>query len=419
MNTHLTLLQALVILLPLFGFVVAILAPNKMKKMYLVETGIMFVSLVLAAILFFTKIFNFSEEIIRSQFTLFSLGMGEKPFELLVDLTMDNMTVSLLFMVTLISFLVHFFSLEYMAEDPLKNRYFGYLGLFTFSMLGLVSTGSILFIYIFWELVGLSSYLLIGFWGYKDEAADACSKAFITNRVGDFGFFLGVLTLFITYRSFDLFYIFGEIAKGSYPYGSEVWLTVAGLLLFCGAIGKSAQFPLHVWLPDAMAGPTPVSALIHAATMVAAGVYMIVRLFPMFTETAFIVIGVIGGFSALMAATVALTQLDIKKILAYSTVSQLGLMVLAVGVGAYQAAIIHLMFHAFFQSRFIPWFRVNNSRYAFSGYHGYGRAEEKDARCFLHDPYVCSLFDWLPLDDWVPFKRNDFDLLVSTRKYDG
>ncbi len=350
MNTQLTIFQVLIILLPLLGFVVAILAPKQMKKMYVVEVGIMFISLLLAGILFFTKILNHSEELVRYNFTLFSLVLNGESFNFLVDLTMDNMTVTLLFMVTLISFLVHFFSLEYMHDEPLKNRYFGYLGLFTFSMLGLISTGSIMFIYIFWELVGLSSYLLIGFWGYKDEAASACSKAFITNRVGDFGFFLGILMLFITYRSFDLFYIFGEVANGQYPYGSELWLTITGLLLFAGAMGKSAQFPLHVWLPDAMAGPTPVSALIHAATMVAAGVYMIVRLFPIFTEGAFLTIGLIGGFSALMAATIALTQLDIKKILAYSTVSQLGLMVLAVGVGAYQAAIIHLMFHAFFKA---------------------------------------------------------------------
>jgi len=349
MNTQLTIFQILIVLLPLFGFLVAILPPKSYKKMYLAEVGILFIALILSAVLFFMKIFTLPDETIRSTFTLFTVG-GSEGFNFIVDLTMDNMTVALLFMVSLISFLVHFFSLEYMADEPLKNRYFGYLGLFTFSMLGLLSTGSIIFIYIFWELVGLSSYLLIGFWGFKDEAASACSKAFITNRVGDFGFFLGILMLFITYNSFDLFYIFDQIGAGKYPLGSEMWLTVTGLLLFAGAVGKSAQFPLHVWLPDAMAGPTPVSALIHAATMVAAGVYMIVRLFPLFTESSFLIIGFIGGFSALMAATIALTQIDIKKILAYSTVSQLGLMVLAVGVGAYHAAIIHLLFHAFFKA---------------------------------------------------------------------
>lgn len=349
MNTQLTIFQVLIVLLPLFGFLIAILPPKSYKKMYIAEVGILFITLVLSAVLFFMKIFSLPDETIRNTFTLFTVG-GSDGFNFIVDLTMDNMTVALLFMVSLVSFLVHFFSLEYMSHEPLKNRYFGYLGLFTFSMLGLLSTGSIIFIYIFWELVGLSSYLLIGFWGFKDEAASACSKAFITNRVGDFGFFLGILMLFITYNSFDLFYIFDQIGAGKYPFGSEMWLTVTGLLLFAGAVGKSAQFPLHVWLPDAMAGPTPVSALIHAATMVAAGVYMIVRLFPLFTETSFLVIGFIGGFSALMAATIALTQIDIKKILAYSTVSQLGLMVLAVGVGAYHAAIIHLLFHAFFKA---------------------------------------------------------------------
>ncbi len=350
MNTQLTIIQLLVVLLPLLGFMVAILSPRSMKKMYIAEVSIMFVSLLLAAFLFVIKIHDYPNDTIGLSFTLFTLGGAGEGFKFIVDIAMDNMTVALLFMVTLISFLVHFFSLEYMHDEPLKNRYFGYLGLFTFSMLGLLSTGSIMFIYIFWELVGLSSYLLIGFWGYKDEAANACSKAFITNRVGDFGFFLGILMLFITYGTFSLTDIFRMISEGQYPLGSEMWLTVTGLLLFAGAVGKSAQFPLHVWLPDAMAGPTPVSALIHAATMVAAGVYMIVRLFPMFTEGAFLTIGIIGGFSALMAATIALTQLDIKKILAYSTVSQLGLMVLAVGVGAYHAAIIHLLFHAFFKA---------------------------------------------------------------------
>jgi NADH-quinone oxidoreductase subunit L len=237
-----------------------------------------------------------------------------------------------------------------MKGDIRYNRYFAYLGLFTFSMSGIVLTHNMLMMYIFWELVGISSYLLIGFWYEKKSASDAGKKAFIVNRIGDLGMLAGLLILFITYNSFSFSEIFGEIAKGNLPFNSEFWLTITGILIFCGAIGKSAQFPLHVWLPDAMEGPTPVSALIHAATMVAAGVYLVVRVFGILTADAMLVIAIIGALSAFIPATIALTQNDIKRVLAYSTISQLGYMIMALGVGAYKFAFFHLITHAFFKA---------------------------------------------------------------------
>jgi NADH-quinone oxidoreductase subunit L len=256
----------------------------------------------------------------------------------------------MLFVVALISMLVHLYSIAYMKGDERYNRYFAYLGIFTFSMNGIVLTHNILMMYIFWELVGLSSYLLIGFWFEKKSAADAGKKAFIVNRVGDIGMFAGILILFFTYKTFSFEEIFNSISSGILPFNSTFWLSVTGILLFCGAIGKSAQFPLHVWLPDAMEGPTPVSALIHAATMVAAGVYLVIRIFGLLTADAMLFIAVIGMISSFIPATIALTQNDIKKVLAYSTISQLGYMIMALGVGAYQFAFFHLVTHAFFKA---------------------------------------------------------------------
>jgi NADH-quinone oxidoreductase subunit L len=217
-------------------------------------------------------------------------------------------------------------------------------------MLGIVLTHNLLMMYIFWELVGLSSYLLIGFWFEKKSAADASKKAFIVNRIGDIGMFLGILILFANYKTFTFDAIYTQMSSGVLPFESNAWLTAAGILIFLGAVGKSAQFPLHVWLPDAMEGPTPVSALIHAATMVAAGVYLVTRIFVMLTADAMLVIAVVGAFTSLVAATIALTQNDIKKVLAYSTVSQLGYMVMSLGVGAYAFAFFHLVTHAFFKA---------------------------------------------------------------------
>jgi NADH-quinone oxidoreductase subunit L len=234
-----------------------------------------------------------------------------------------------------------------MHGDPRYNRFFAYLSIFSFSMLGLVLSESLLFIYIFWELVGLSSYLLIGFWFEKKSAADACKKAFIVNRVGDFGFLIGILIIYATCGVLGYDEVFRAIGEGKL---SGTLLTLAGVALFCGAIGKSAQFPLHVWLPDAMEGPTPVSALIHAATMVAAGVYLVGRVYPVFTPDAFLVIAYIGLITLFLAATIALTQNDIKRVLAYSTTSQLGFMIMGLGVGGYTAGLTHLTTHAAFKA---------------------------------------------------------------------
>jgi NADH-quinone oxidoreductase subunit L len=239
-----------------------------------------------------------------------------------------------------------------MHDDPGYSRYFAGLSLFTFSMLGIVLSNNFLQLFIFWELVGVSSYLLIGFWFEKPAAADAAKKAFITNRLGDFGFILGILVVWATLGS--LHFATLENALKQNPQALGALATAAGLLIFCGAVGKSAQFPLHVWLPDAMEGPTPVSALIHAATMVAAGVYMLCRVFFLLNSQALIVIAIIGGVTALLAAVIAVQQNDIKRILAYSTLSQLGYMVMAVGLARTShdpsPAMYHLVTHAFFKA---------------------------------------------------------------------
>jgi NADH-quinone oxidoreductase subunit L len=259
----------------------------------------------------------------------------------------DNLTAVMLLVVTIVSTLVHLFSIGYMHGDPRYSRFFAYLSIFSFSMLGLVLAESFLFIYIFWELVGLSSYLLIGFWFEKKSASDAGKKAFIVNRVGDFGFLIGILIIYATCGVLGYDQVFQAIGEGKL---AGTLLTLAGIGVFCGAIGKSAQFPLHVWLPDAMEGPTPVSALIHAATMVAAGVYLVGRVYPIFTPDAFLFIAYVGLITLFLTATIALAQNDIKKVLAYSTCSQLGYMVMGLGVGGYTAGLAHLATHAAFKA---------------------------------------------------------------------
>lgn len=272
-------------------------------------------------------------------------------FSLKIGIALDNMAIVMLCVVTIVSALVHLYSVGYMKGDPKYSRFFSFLSFFSFSMLGLVLADNLLIIYAFWELVGLSSYLLIGFWHEKDSAADAGKKAFITNRIGDAGMLIGILLVFTTLGTLNIQEIFHKI-PGAMEAGvlTAGMLTAIGICLFCGAIGKSAQFPLHVWLPDAMEGPTPVSALIHAATMVAAGVYLVARLFTMLTFDASLVIAYVGGFTALFAATIAVAQNDIKRVLAYSTVSQLGYMVMALGAGAYMAGFFHLVTHAMFKA---------------------------------------------------------------------
>ena len=268
-------------------------------------------------------------------------------FHLKVGVALDNMALMMLVVVTLVSALVHLFSVGYMHGDPKYPRFFAFLSFFSFSMLGLVLADNLFVIYAFWELVGISSYLLIGFWHERKAPADAAVKAFVVNRVGDAGMLIGILLVFTALGTLNLREIAQGVALGKLSGGL---LTAAGICLFCGAVGKSAQFPLHVWLPDAMEGPTPVSALIHAATMVAAGVYLVARLFTILTPDASIVIAYIGGFTAIFAATIAVAQNDIKRVLAYSTVSQLGYMIMALGSGSYLAGFFHLVTHAMFKA---------------------------------------------------------------------
>ncbi len=262
----------------------------------------------------------------------------------------DPPAALLLVIVCLVSFLVHLFSIEYMKEDDGFIRYFTFLGLFTFSMIGIVIADNLLIIFMFWELVGFCSYLLIGHWYKKESAVKASKKAFLVNRIGDVGFMIGLAICWSQFQTFDIAQLkteFSALAPMSIP---SVLLTVLGISLFTGAIGKSAQFPLQVWLPDAMEGPTPVSALIHAATMVAAGVYFVFRLYFMMSPDALTIIAIMGSITAFMGAVAAMTQHDIKKVLAFSTISQLGYMIMALGVGAKNGALFLLYTHAFFKA---------------------------------------------------------------------
>ncbi len=274
-------------------------------------------------------------------------------FKLTMGYTIDHLASLMLVIVTTVAFLVMVYTDGYMAHDPGYVRFYAYLSLFSSSMLGLVISPNLLQIYVFWELVGMCSYLLIGFWYGREGAADACQKAFITNRVGDFGLLLGMLAIFWATGSFE-FEVMGDrltalVENGTLTAGV---VSIFAILVFLGPVAKSAQFPLHVWLPDAMEGPTPISALIHAATMVAAGIFLVARMFPVFEElpTVMTVVAWVGCFTAFMGASIAITQNDIKKGLAYSTMSQLGYMMMAMGVGAYGAGLFHLMTHAYFKA---------------------------------------------------------------------
>jgi len=271
-------------------------------------------------------------------------------FQVNFTLAVDHLTLIMLGVVTGVGFLIHLYSASYMAEEEGYWRFFAYLNLFMFFMLVLVLAESFLLLFVGWEGVGLASYLLIGFYFKKDSAANAGKKAFIVNRIGDFGFLLAMFLLIAHFGSLSFANVFGQIS--ALPPGAISWMTPIALLLVLGAAGKSAQIPLYVWLPDAMEGPTPVSALIHAATMVTAGIYMVARCHVLFdrSPTALTVVAVIGAATALMAATIGMVQHDIKRVLAYSTVSQLGYMFMACGVGAYEAGIFHLMTHAFFKA---------------------------------------------------------------------
>ncbi len=334
-----------IFLLPLVAFVIQIFVGKRLPRQGdWISTGAIGIALALSVGLL-VQILKRYDPTWHIEHIWSWLQFGDRTIAL--GIYIDNLAVIMLVVVTLVSFLVHVFSIGYMHDDTRYSRFFAYLSLFSFSMLGIIVADNLLSIYVFWELVGLSSYLLIGFWFEKNSAANACKKAFITNRVGDVGMLVGILLVFMNFNTFELKALQDLI--GNHEINTAL-LTIAGLCLFCGAIGKSAQFPLHVWLPDAMEGPTPVSALIHAATMVAAGVYLVTRIFFMLTADALLGIAYIGAITLFLGSTIALVQNDIKKVLAYSTISQLGYMIMGLGVGSYVASFFHLVTHAAFKA---------------------------------------------------------------------
>jgi len=266
-----------------------------------------------------------------------------------LGLMVDSLAAVMLVVVTIVSLMVQIYSQGYMDGDPGYHRYFAFMSLFTASMLGLVMADNLLFLFVFWELVGLCSYLLIGFWFHRPPAADAAKKAFIVTRLGDFGFLAAILALYYNTGTFDIAELHGLAIAGTLAGTTLTWAAIG---ILSGAVGKSAQFPLHVWLPDAMEGPTPVSALIHSATMVSAGVFLVARTYPLFAHSAeaLATVAIIGGFTAIFAATMGLVMTDIKRVLAYSTISQLGYMMLGLGTGGVAIGIFHLFNHAFFKA---------------------------------------------------------------------
>ena len=355
-----------IVLFPLLGFLVLGLFGKKIKNETLlgvIGSGTVGLSLLVAAYIFVTMLGLQSEERkhIIELFTWISTFTGtSSSVSVSVAYQIDQLSILMTLIVTGVGFLIHVYSIGYMHGDPGFWRFFAYLNLFIFAMLNLVLADNFLLMFLGWEGVGLCSYLLIGFWydrkfetgGYKPgtaTTADAAKKAFIVNRIGDFGFLLGMFLIFTQFGSLNFETVFGGASVLSSGSSTMVWIC---LLLFLGATGKSAQIPLFVWLPDAMAGPTPVSALIHAATMVTAGVYMVARCSILFAlaPTALEVVAIIGGVTAIFAASIGLVQNDIKKVLAYSTVSQLGYMFLGLGVAAFSAGIFHVLTHAFFKA---------------------------------------------------------------------
>jgi NADH-quinone oxidoreductase subunit L len=345
----------LIPLIPLAGAAVNGLAGKRFPKFVisLVGCGTAGLSFILALASFISllKLEPEQRHILKFFFTWIVSGN----FVAKAEFLLDPLSAIMILVVTGVGFVIHIYSIGYMHSESGYYRFFSYLNLFLFSMLILVLAGNFLLMFVGWEGVGLCSYLLIGYYFDRRSAGDAGKKAFIVNRVGDIGFILGIFLIFVTFSSLNFDEVFRQVADGSQSFGPEAGLgilTAIGLLLFVGATGKSAQIPLYVWLPDAMEGPTPVSALIHAATMVTAGVYMVVRCAPIFSRApiALNVVMVIGILTAIMAATIGLVQTDIKRVLAYSTVSQLGYMFVGAGVGAFSAGIFHLMTHAFFKA---------------------------------------------------------------------
>lgn len=337
-------------LLPLLGFLVNGLLLGKLPQrvVSLIACGTVGLSFLLSLLSFF-ELKALPPELRIIEQTLFTwISSGD--FHVNFGFLLDPLSSIMILVVSGVGFLIHLYSVGYMSHDSGYGRYFAYLNLFTFSMLVLVLADNFLFMFVGWEGVGLCSYLLIGFWFEKKSASDAGKKAFIVNRIGDFGFLIAMFIIFWQVGSLDFMTVAARAPEVFVAGGALV--TAACILLFVGAAGKSAQIPLYVWLPDAMEGPTPVSALIHAATMVTAGVYMIVRANALFilSPDALMVVAIVGGVTALFAATIGLVQNDIKRVLAYSTISQLGYMFLACGVAAFSASIFHLMTHAFFKA---------------------------------------------------------------------
>ncbi len=347
-------MELLAVFSPLVGFLIAFLLGHKIgpRGAELVTCGGMIVAAVCSVLLFIDVAFGSDPRTITLM-TWMSSGTFTADWALRVD----QLSVVMMCVVNIVSTCVHIYATGYMHEDPHRTRFMSYLSLFTFAMLMLVTADNLIQLFFGWEGVGLASYLLIGFWNYKKSANDAAIKAFVVNRVGDFGLALGVMTVFFIFGTVQFDAIFDaapKMTEVTIPlFGHEIHaLTLACLLLFIGAMGKSAQLGLHTWLPDAMEGPTPVSALIHAATMVTAGVFLVARMSPLYeyAPVALMVVCLVGAVTAIVAATIGLTQYDIKRVIAYSTMSQLGYMFFALGVSAYGAAIFHLMTHAFFKA---------------------------------------------------------------------
>lgn len=342
------------VVLPFAAFVINFLFLGKSKLSGWVSTGAILISSVLACLVF-ASLWKASP--IHVQRVWFTIGNTQ----LQAGILLNNLSVLMLALVSVIAVPVHIYSAAYMQDDAGYSRYFRYLSFFCFSMLALVVMDNMITLYAFWELVGFSSYLLIGFWFDRDAAVQASKKAFIMNRIGDIGLLTAIIIFFSQFHTFDINELFGDnglvaraaITNGDWVSGANhipaVWQYIAFGGIFLGVAAKSAQFPLHTWLPDAMEGPTSVSALIHAATMVAAGVFLLGRVYPFFNATELDILAIIGCFTAFMAATVALTKNDLKRVLAYSTISQLGYMVMAMGIGGYATSLFHLVTHAFFK----------------------------------------------------------------------
>ena len=339
-NTAIIYYALAAVLLPLLASVINVCLPGKTNKLSgTVSTLAILTSTILSGFVF-AKIWN--HDPVHTSTLWFTIG----DTKLYAGILLNNLSALMLLLVSLIALPVHIYSTAYMKSDASYKRYFTYLSFFCFSMLALVVADNLFLLYGFWELVGFSSYLLIGFWFTKEKAVQANKKAFIMNRIGDVGLLVAIIILFTQYHTADIAQLFGGSISIQVP---AMWQYVACGGIFLAVAAKSAQFPLHTWLPDAMEGPTSVSALIHAATMVAAGVFLLGRVYPMFTTDELTILAVIGCFTAFMAATIALTQNDLKRILAYSTISQLGFMIMAMGIGAYASSLFHLVTHAFFK----------------------------------------------------------------------